>query len=504
MNYADWKTVFIDPLEIRLDKLNPRVILDDYTQDNIRNFLIEHFEVIDLANSIVENNGIPPTERILCIKENNEIVVVEGNRRVTACQILKNLELLPDDLRHRITNPSGLKDFLKQIEVVVAPNRDVTENYITMRHTGTGVKRWSRLAENRRYIIRHRDQNQSISHISKVLNISEYNVRRGIQFYYFMKYVRKELNWNKEEQKIINNPLLETSKIDRFLPFSTSAKNVMTISFDTSHNLIYEIKKENFDKALKSIVKKVFITNTINTRSTANDVFTKEIKELCKTDMKYKTDKKKLKHIDNPKTPPVDKPKGEAKHKAPSENRNEGKTKGKDDSPNVNKKPKRQPKPSLRNYPFEGINYIGDVVGISQTLHELHNINVERFPFSTNVLIRTLLECTIQEYIVHKSIDIKLRKNTNIKEISLDQLIRVCTTKDNGNLKLLMKNNKTVARILNEANGKRDADELNIVTHGVYREPSTKALWDIERRWYAAILIMINEITGQINDKNIS
>lgn len=492
MNYSDWKVKLVDPSEIKLDILNPRVIIDNYTQENIRKYLIEHFDVINLANSIVKNNGIPPTERILCIEEKNEIIVVEGNRRVTAFQILKNPKLLPSDLRHRIVNTTGSEEFLKQIEVVVAPNRDVTENYITMRHTGTAVKRWSRLAENRRYIIRYRDKKQSISHISNVLNISEYNVKRGIQFYHFIEYIRNNLDWNEEERKIINDPLLETSKIDRFLPFSSSAKEIMTISFDAKHNLRYEIKKENFDKALKSIVEKIFITKTLNTRSTLKQVFTDEIKELCKVKKKNKVFSEQLSFETG----------GTQKTTIDTNKDNREKTNIKNKVEPESKRKKnttKQPKPSQRKYPFEGIKYEGNIIGISQTLHELHRINVKKFPFSTNVLIRTLLECTIQEYIEVNKIDISIKKNNSIKELSINQLIYTCTNKDNGNYKLLQKHNHTVARILNEAQGKRDADELNIVTHGVYREPSIEALWEIERRWYSAISIMINNISGLIN-----
>lgn len=501
MNYSDWKTTLIDPLKIKLDKLNPRVILDNYNQENIRNYLIEHFEIVDLANSMIEHNGIPPTERILCIKEGDEIIVVEGNRRVTACQILKNPELLSSDLKHRVTNSTGLQSFLDQIEIIVAPNRDVTESYITMRHTGIGVKRWSRLAENRRYIIRYRDQKQSISHISKVLNISEYNVKRGIQFYYFIEYIKNSLDWSEEERKIINDPLLETSKIDRFLPFSTPAKEIMTISFDASHNLIYEIEKKNFDEALKSIVKKIFITKTINTRSTFDNVFTNEIKELCKVEKYPAKNKQKIKKTIPPKQLVLDSTGNQTTILEPDNVQSKENPEEKDHNPkpDIKERTKRQPKPSQRKNPFEGINYDGDVIGISQTLYELHKINVERFPFSTNVLIRTLLECTIQEYVEHNNININIKGNESIKDLSIDRLIYSCTNKDNGNYKLLSKHNKTVARIINEANGKRDADELNIVTHGVYREPSSLALWEIERRWYSAISIMISEVTGLIN-----
>lgn len=497
MNYSEWKTIKVDPLEISLDESNPRVILEDYSQDNIREFLIEYFDVLELAKSIVHSKGIPPTERILCIKENERIVVVEGNRRVTACQILKNKQLIPEQIRVQLPDTSEIDSFLEEIEVVVAPNRDDTENYITMRHTGSGTKRWSRLAENRRYIIRYVNKKESINHIANILNISSYQVRRGIQFYFFIEYIRTELEWTDSELEIINSPLLETTKIDRFLPFSTKAKDVMTIDFDSNHNLIYEIDKSNFDKALKIIVKNIFITNKFNTRSTFDEVFNEEIIEICKSNnVAEKSSIKQTGEIterkditssneSSTKTSDFQKSKGKQLHN-PKEKENDIKK----------EKNKRQPVPLDRKYPFEGINYKGSIIGISRTLYELHRINVKNFSFSSTVLIRTLLECTIQEYIIKKKINIKVNNKRTIKDLSIAALLGTCNNNGNGNLKALKKENHLVARILNESHNMNDHDELNLVTHGNYRDPSPAAIWEIERRWYSAVEIMINEISG--------
>ena len=159
----------------------------------------------------------------------------------------------------------------------------------------------------------------------------------------------------------------------------------------------------------------------------------------------------------------------------------------------------RQSKPKNRDYPFKGIKYTGDVIGISRSLFELHRIDVSTFSLSSTVLIRTLLECTIQEYILKKQINIMVKNRTAIKELSIDSLLKTCTNDGNGNYKELQKADRLVARIINEANNKRDSDELNIVAHGNYREPSPDVLWEIERRWFSALQIMIEEISGQKN-----
>jgi len=489
MSYSKWKITNVDPLQIKLDKLNPRVIINSYSQDNIRNYLIQHFEVLELANSIYHNNGLLPTERILCIKEKKEIIVVEGNRRISALQILKKPSLLPEKYREHLPKIKDVDNFLNKIEVVLAPNRDATEEYITIRHTGTGVKRWSRLAENRRYIIRFEQQNQSINYIAKTLNLSQYQVRRGIRFYYFIEFIKNNLNWTKDEKDIIESPLLETTKIDRFLPFSKKARDVLTINFDRNHKITYQISEKSFQKALQDIVKRTFITNEINTRSTVSEVFNEKVKQICSLG---RNEERKTKKKDNNKNRRKTKEGQNKKDKTKSSSKTYETKKQK--SQKVKNTPK-QNKPIDRTYPFEGIQYSGNVIGISQTLYELHRMNINKFPLSATVLIRTLLECTIQEYIFQNNLDIKIKRNKKIKELSISELLHTCTNKSNENFKKMRNHNRFVARIIKEANNVNDNDELNIVTHGNYREPSANALWDIERRWYFAIKDMIDEIS---------
>lgn len=277
----------------------------------------------------------------------------------------------------------------------------------------------------------------------------------------------------------------------------------MTIDFDSNHNVIHKINKENFDKALKIIVRKIFITNDLNTRSTFNDVFNKDIIKLCseKASKDTKTNAKTTEAEDKKPHDILIPQKGSQKtfpkDTVPKMEERKKDTKINNDEREQKNDTKRQPAPLNRRYPFEGINYEGRIIGISQTLYELHTINIKRFPFSSTVLIRTLLECTIQEYITNKDINIKVNGNRTIKDLSIAALLGACSNPSNGNFTQLKKENALVARILNESNNLNDHDELNLVTHGNYREPSSHALWSIERRWYAAVEIMLNEITGQ-------
>lgn len=491
MDYSKWKVRRVDPLDIKLDELNPRVFLNDYSQENIRKFLLKHFEVIDLAKSILQNGGLPPTERILCIEENGELVVVEGNRRVTACQIIRKPNLIPSEFKSHFKASSSIRQQFSQIEVVVAPNRDVTEGYITLRHTTSGVKSWSRLAENRRYIIRYVEKKQSIRNISILFNLPESQIKKGIQFYYFMEYVKKCLNWNKNELEIINNPLLETTKLDRFLPFSTNAKNILTITFDSSHKLKYEIPKVQFDKALKSIITKIFITNDINTRSAHNQVFTDEIKRICSID-NTKKDSETVLDKSSDKTD-TSLPGDNVEDKSNTTTKYSTKNNKDNNTSNTNNpKPQSQPKPAERNFLFQNIIYTGKHRGIERVLYELQKLDYRKYKLSATYLVRTLLECTLQEFLISNGL-FSSWKRTN-RDPSFSDLLNYCITHKSFNAF-----NTNLQRIIENSHALRDHDQLNSIAHAKFNEPTEAILIGIEKRWYFLIDFCVKNLNDAQN-----
>jgi hypothetical protein len=79
-----WRKAALSPLDIALDRDNPRINVapTDKESDIIRK-LILHEEVIDLAKKIA-GSGLLPGERIIAVNENGQWVVLEGNRRISA------------------------------------------------------------------------------------------------------------------------------------------------------------------------------------------------------------------------------------------------------------------------------------------------------------------------------------------------------------------------------------------------------------------------------------
>ncbi|MFK4423014.1 hypothetical protein ACQKFK_06155 [Bacillus mycoides] len=52
MGYLNWKIERLNVADIYLDEENPRVFVDELSQENILDFLIDNFDVVNLAASI--------------------------------------------------------------------------------------------------------------------------------------------------------------------------------------------------------------------------------------------------------------------------------------------------------------------------------------------------------------------------------------------------------------------------------------------------------------------
>lgn len=104
-------------------------------------------KLIALANDI-NRNGLDPINPLLVLKQGNDYVVLEGNRRLAALNLLneRGTELLALDQRRTLDHSEMVDDSL-MIPCVVVGSRDEARHWIELRHTGqndgAGVVPWS-------------------------------------------------------------------------------------------------------------------------------------------------------------------------------------------------------------------------------------------------------------------------------------------------------------------------------------------------------------------------
>ncbi|MCR9206045.1 MAG: ParB N-terminal domain-containing protein [Halobacteriovoraceae bacterium] len=134
--------------DLLLDDENPRLPQDISSEVDILEFICTNYAVEELVEAIGEN-GYFAGEPLIVIKNpngDNNYIVVEGNRRLSALKVLNNPELYPDENLKKLAKDA--KTSPSSIPSVIFANRNEVANYLGLRHI-TGVKSWGPLSKAR-------------------------------------------------------------------------------------------------------------------------------------------------------------------------------------------------------------------------------------------------------------------------------------------------------------------------------------------------------------------
>lgn len=218
-NY-EYKEVNIS--DLILDDENPRfassVLVQDSTtkisQDAIISHLLQYADIIKLANRINNVQELHGSELITCYKRDDVYVVLEGNRRTCACKLLLDRTLIQDDYKSNFPFiKDETKENIEKVLVIVYPNRESVQAYLSDRHIN-GVKKWSALEKNNYYM----NLFQAFGDVSKVQECTSDTIGtikksiRKYQFFMDVFRVLKSLYSNIEIEKIDYLPM-----VDRFM-----------------------------------------------------------------------------------------------------------------------------------------------------------------------------------------------------------------------------------------------------------------------------------------------
>jgi hypothetical protein len=202
-----WSTASISPLDIALDRDNPRINVEtsDEESDIVRK-LILYEEVQDLARKISQA-GLLPGERIIVVRESDQWVVLEGNRRICACKLLLAPQLVPPEFQKsfpKLTTATEIQR-IQKVEADVAPDRRTAEPILTLRHTETGIRRWRPVARMRR-VRRLLDEGFTVDQIAQEYNATPGNIRKTIREYRLLQLAEGLKGLTKAEHEKLSNP----------------------------------------------------------------------------------------------------------------------------------------------------------------------------------------------------------------------------------------------------------------------------------------------------------
>jgi hypothetical protein len=166
--------------DLLLDHKNPRLTGSDFSmtdQDPILARLWSEFNVEEIVDSIVANNEFWQHEPLIAAKENGKLIVVEGNRRLAAVQLLVSRD------RQRKIGAKGipeisheLKEHLSLLPVIQSTRSNVWE-FIGFKHV-KGPQEWDSIAK-AEYIARvHEEYKVPLNEVAKAIGDRNATVER--------------------------------------------------------------------------------------------------------------------------------------------------------------------------------------------------------------------------------------------------------------------------------------------------------------------------------------
>jgi hypothetical protein len=166
--------------DLFLDPKNPRLIDSNFgigDQDKILERLWAEFNVSEITDSIVASDCFWQHEPLIAAREGGKLVVIEGNRRLAAVQLLLSPE------RRKIIGATGipdisasLKEKIARIPVIEKPRNEVWD-FIGFKHVN-GPQEWDSIAK-AQYIARiHEDYEIPLTQIAKAIGDRNDTVER--------------------------------------------------------------------------------------------------------------------------------------------------------------------------------------------------------------------------------------------------------------------------------------------------------------------------------------
>ena len=263
-----------DVLKILLDEQNPRIEVDKgVSQPSIREKLLDEENVIDLAVGIIKNKGLMIGERIIVVKENGKYVVLEGNRRTCACQLLVDPSLIPETYKGKFpAADEDLKEQLTNIPADLAATREIAESTITKRHTESGIKQWTPQAKQRR-IARMIAAGKAIDDVAALFQSSASSVRKTLREHALLQKARNLKCWTPAESSLLHSPKLQTNPFTRFFTLKETRDRI-PFTIDDKGRIATKIGDKEFDEVIEGLSRSLLFPNTkFNTRSTSDEVF---------------------------------------------------------------------------------------------------------------------------------------------------------------------------------------------------------------------------------------
>lgn len=266
-NYDKWPRqkvsitdLFLDPENIRLG-----VEVQSSQQEALINDLFANENAMQVLESIA-TNGFFPDEIPVVVKEDKKFLVIDGNRRIAALKALARPEIVPSkeaSIKQILKTASPL---IKNIEVVVAPDRNSVRHFLASKHTQNTKRPWRPLRQAYFYKaeLERGKTVQDLRNDYPTVDIGKFlrmiNVHK----------IAKSIKYDNDQiaKKVHNERTFPVSTLERLYE-DKYAREFLGFEFDGDGDVQIKVGKNEFEKGFKrvvqDIVEKVVDTRALNT-----------------------------------------------------------------------------------------------------------------------------------------------------------------------------------------------------------------------------------------------
>lgn len=465
-----WERIKIDVKDIELDNENPRLNLrSTATKTEIISALFEESKIDELINSILENGGLFPGEDIIVIKESGKYKVIEGNRRVCSLQCILNPELIPkvkrEEIEEMIKNSETKPEDIKEVGVVISPNRDDAQIIITARHTKYQIEKWNYVPKWRRDYNAFK-KHKSVEAVSKYLGENTEEVRKYLKNYSFLQYVLQMTCWDKTEREMLSENDLEGSLIEWHMH---TIQDILGIKFNEDFELKTEIPDKKLNFVLENLMRSFYLNgqpkiNTRTDRQTFKDTLNQWIQEY---DNKDKQDANNTTGKS-----------AETENKSREENMSSKNTQSKS-SKGGSASSKTYNKSNKPEHYFASLNRSITISDqrLTRLTYEIGKNGMKGRPATGIILARSLIESALLYRIERKKLTEKLKqdnKGMKTDDIRLNKVLQFCIE----NVQALFSDHKNASQSLKRIQSQH-LKYMNSIVHGSWLDPSAGAVSEI-------------------------
>ena len=421
VDYTKWVPTNEYPVtDLQLDKFNPRIpeeLIEEASQEDIRTLMVERYNIYPLAESIAKN-GFEPRELMIVVFENERPIVVEGNRRLTALKLLINPEIAPlrERQKYQVLHSQIELSAIMNPNVIVAPSREDADPIIVNKHTTNTEIPWKPLMQSFFYERKVKEYSSlTLNEVADKLKIGRDQIDSALLrlnlYNRLVPLVSMEV-----KQYVENQEKFDITTLERFTK-NPSIRRMLKVTIQ--ENVFIPEDSGYFDFMIKCLAEWMFKGPrgkleriTSRTANTADQMkkYILEARSLYKTIANHESSSSEDAPDENQKPVP-----NHPNPISPSTAESEVKNSGEKDEGTLQPTRKRFVKKML----VEENQFSYTVKGIpnSKLLKELQNIQIDKTPNISVIVLRVFLERIIRQFIV----------NNNVKSIEVpDQ------TKRNG------------------------------------------------------------------------